>query len=125
DAGAEHHRALRGPSISGAIRIMAVQNGPEARPGSGQASQSPADTRRRVESGLRRRYRKEQRFRMYGLASVALGVLFLLLLFVTIIGNGYSAFRETAVRLDVKFDEAVLDPDGGRDPEVLSLADYS
>ena len=86
---------------------------------------SPEETRRRVNAGLRRRYRSEQLFRFYGICSVSLGVVFLLVLFGTIIGNGYSAFRQGFVRLDIHFDAELVDPDGGRDPEVLSAADYS
>ncbi|MDQ1302121.1 MAG: phosphate transport system permease protein [Pseudomonadota bacterium] len=86
---------------------------------------SPEETRRRVDASLRRRYRSEQLFRLYGLGSVCLGVVFLLVLFGTIIGSGYSAFRQGFVRLDVHFDADLIDPDGGRDLDVLSAADYS
>jgi phosphate transport system permease protein len=74
---------------------------------------------------LRRRYRTEQLFRFYGLFSVCLGVAFLLILFGTIIGNGYSAFRQSFVQLDIHFDAEVIDPEGARDPGALSVADYS
>ncbi len=84
----------------------------------------PGVTRARVEQGLRRRYRREQRFRLYGLASVLVGIGALLVLFVTIVGNGWSAFRQAYVRLDVSFDAATIDPDGSRDPDVLSAANY-
>jgi phosphate transport system permease protein len=86
---------------------------------------SPEETRRRVDASLRRRYRSEQLFRFYGLCSVCLGVVFLLILFGTIIGNGYSAFRQGFVRLDIHFDADLVDPEGGRDLDVLSAADYS
>ncbi len=65
---------------------------------------SPEETRRRVDASLRRRYRSERLFRYYGLGSVCLGVVFLLFLFGTIIGNGYSAFRQSFVQLDIHFD---------------------
>jgi phosphate transport system permease protein len=81
-------------------------------------------TRARVEAGLRRRYRRERRFRLYGLVSVLLGIGFLLVLFATIIGNGWSAFRQAYIRLDVVIDAAEIDPEGTRDPEVLSVANY-
>lgn len=92
---------------------------------SGTAAPIPGGlTRARVEAGLRRRYRREQRFRLYGLASVLLGVGFLVVLFATIIGNGWSAFRQAYVRLDVAIDAAEIDPEGTRDPDVLSVANY-
>ncbi len=86
---------------------------------------TPAETRRRVDASLRRRYRTEKLFRFYGLLSVLLGVGFLLLLFTTIIANGYGAFRQSFVRLDIQFDPAVVDPEGARQPDVLASADYA
>jgi phosphate transport system permease protein len=82
------------------------------------------DTRALVEASLRRRYRTERLFRFYGLVSVLVGLLILVVLFSTIIGNGYGAFRQTAVSLDIHFDPGVLDPEGNADPEVLAMADY-
>lgn len=89
-----------------------------------QTLRALSETRRKVEAGLARRYARERRFRLYGLASVAFGLAFLVFLLSTIVGNGWSAFRQAAVRLDVAFDAALLDPAGERDPEVLSAADY-
>jgi phosphate transport system permease protein len=89
-----------------------------------QTLRALSETRRRVEASLRSRYARERRFRLYGVASVAFGLVFLLFLLSTIVGNGWSAFRQAQLRLDVVFDEAVLDPDGSRDPEALAAADY-
>lgn len=86
---------------------------------------TPAETRRRVDASLRRRYRTEKLFRLYGLVSVLLGVSFLVILFTTIIGNGYGAFRQSFVRLEIQFDPAVVDPEGSRNPDVLASADYA
>ncbi len=86
---------------------------------------TPAETRRRVDASLRRRYRTERLFRLYGLVSVLLGIGFLLVLFTTIVANGYGAFQHTYLRLEIRFDPAVIDPDGTRDPEVILGADYS
>jgi len=88
------------------------------------AALSAEETRRRVNNSLRRRYRKEMLFRFYGLLSVLVGVTFLAVLFATIIGNGYGAFEQTFVRLEIKFDPEVIDPEGKRDPDVLSAANY-
>lgn len=88
------------------------------------ASTAPSLTRGRVERGLARRYRRERRFRLYGILSVVFGIAFLGFLLVTIVGNGYSAFRQTRIGLDIHFDPALLDPAGERDPEVLRSADY-
>jgi phosphate transport system permease protein len=81
-------------------------------------------TRSRVEAGLARRYRRERRFRTYGLLSVVFGVAFLGFLLLTIVGNGYTAFWQTHVRVDITFDPQVLDPEGTQDPDVLAAADY-
>ncbi len=83
-----------------------------------------AATRRKVESGLARRYRAERVFRLSGMAAVLVGLGFLVFLFGTIIGNGYTAFEQTHMRLDIEFSEEVIDPAGDRDPDVLSSADY-
>ncbi len=82
------------------------------------------ESRRRVEAGLARRYRQERRFRLVGLGAVILGLSFLAFLFVTIVGNGYSAFWQTYIKLDITFDASVIDPDGGRKPANLSSANY-
>jgi len=82
------------------------------------------ESRRRVEAGLGRRYRQERRFRLFGISAVVLGISFLAFLLVTVVGNGYTAFQQTYIQLDVVFDESVIDPDGGRDARVLSAANY-
>jgi phosphate transport system permease protein len=71
-----------------------------------------------VNRGLAKRYRAEKRFKAYGLAAITASLLFLSLLFVSIVGNGYSAFQLTFVRLDVFFNPEVI----GRDS--LAAADY-
>jgi phosphate transport system permease protein len=81
--------------------------------------------RSRVEAGLAVRYRREKRFRIYGLLSVVIGIAFLGFLFSTVIGNGYSAFWQTHVRLEVTLDPEVIDPDGQRDRQALSSANYT
>lgn len=57
-----------------------------------------------VNSGLKRRYRAERRFKIYGITAIVLSLLFLALLFITIVGNGYSAFQQTEIKIDVYFD---------------------
>jgi len=71
-----------------------------------------------VKSGLNRRYRAERRFRFYGLSAIVLSIMFLALLFASIVGKGYSAFWQTEIKLDVFFDPAVLQK------EALINADY-
>ena len=64
-----------------------------------------------VKKGLNRRYRKERRFRLFGFASVFISLSFLSLLFISIICNGYTAFQQTMIRLDVFLDAGVIDKD--------------
>jgi len=89
-----------------------------------QKLRSPAENRALVKASLRSRYRRERRFQGYGMASVLASVAFVLFFFVTIVSQGHSAFFQTYVKLDIAFDPAIIDPDGGRDPEALSSANY-
>ncbi len=63
----------------------------------------------RVEQNLARRRRKEQRFQRLSFSAVVLSIGFLVLLFASIILNGWSAFLRTDILLDVHFDSQVLD----------------
>jgi phosphate transport system permease protein len=78
-----------------------------------------------VRAGLASRYRAERRFRLYGILAIGVALTFLVVLFATIVGNGYSAFWQTHIRLDITFDAAAIDPDGRRDPSALASADYA
>ena len=64
-----------------------------------------------VNRSLAKRYGKELRFKIYGLIAVVLSLSFLVLLFFTIFSNGYSAFFQTFVKLEVFFDPAFIDKD--------------
>lgn len=77
-----------------------------------------------VRAGLARRRWAEIRFRLYGVASLAVGLTFLVIMFSSIIGKGYTAFQQSYVALDVHFDGQLLDPEGKRDTETLEGADY-
>jgi phosphate transport system permease protein len=73
---------------------------------------------------LRRRRAAERRFRWYGLIGILFGLIFLSLLFISIISNGYTAFWQTNIALEIHFDEQHIDPEGKRDRQALSSADY-
>ncbi|MGE0661157.1 MAG: phosphate ABC transporter permease PstA [Reyranellaceae bacterium] len=74
---------------------------------------------------LRKRYAAERRFRLYGLAAVILGLGFLVALFASIVGAGYGAFVQNAIKLEVNFSAETIDPSGERKPEALAGADYT
>ena len=78
----------------------------------------------RVARGIARRYRRERNFRLAGLGAVLVGLAFLAFFFYTLIGNGYTAFLQTHIVLDVELDVSSIDPDGERDPQALGRADY-
>lgn len=78
----------------------------------------------RVQANLKRRYRAERRFRVYGSLSILAALAFLSFLFISIFSNGYTAFTQTFLKLDIHFDTAEIDPDGRRDPDVLGSANY-
>jgi len=71
-----------------------------------------------VNQGLARRYRAERRFRYYGLSAIVASLLFLSFLFISIFTNGYSAFMQTFIQLNVFFDPEVLNQ------ESLATANY-
>jgi phosphate transport system permease protein len=77
-----------------------------------------------VNRSLARRQKAEKRFRAYGLTAIAIALLALGTLFASIIGNGYSAFLQTYMQLDVYLDPEMIDPQGTRDPQTLSVANY-
>ena len=79
----------------------------------------------KVAAGLKRRHAAEQRFRWCGFIAIVIGLACLGLLLISIISKGYTAFQQTYVLLDIEFTESTIDPDGKRDPQVLSQADYS
>ena len=95
---------------------------------SNQIDSSGGDQRRRtidvVNASLARRYASERRFRMIGRLAVLLGLAFVAVLFVSIFANGYSGFLQTYLRLQIHFDQAILDPDGRRDPAAIRGADF-
>ena len=64
------------------------------------------------------------RFRAYGLISIIAGLLFLVLLFSSIISKGYTAFIYTNVALDITYDAEKIDPEGTRKPDSLANGDY-
>jgi phosphate transport system permease protein len=81
-------------------------------------------TRDRVNASLRRRYRTERRFRMYGVVAVLVGAGFLLFLFTTIFTTGIKGFQKNYLQLQVSFDPEVLGIGAKRDPKTLSGADF-
>ena len=78
-----------------------------------------------VNRGLARRYSRERRFRLLGLGAIITSICCLGLLFVSIFVNGWSAFFQTEVQLDIHFDEKVFAVDNLSDVNYGSLVKAS
>tara|TARA_R110002110_G_scaffold25867_28_gene95777 strand:- start:10500 stop:11855 length:1356 start_codon:yes stop_codon:yes gene_type:complete len=61
----------------------------------------------------------EARFKACGLGAIAIGVVALVILVTSILGNGLSAFKQTYIRLSIELPEPKLDKSGVRDLEVM------
>ena len=72
----------------------------------------------------RRRKAAEWRFRAYGVCAIAISLAFLVLLFGTIVSNGYTAFVQSSIKLDIFLDPAEIDPSGARKVEDMRNANY-
>jgi phosphate transport system permease protein len=77
-----------------------------------------------IQAGLKKRKAAEFRFKLFGMLAITSGLLFLVILFTSIIGNGYTAFLQTKVQLELYLDPEILDPDGTGDADALSSANY-
>ena len=78
----------------------------------------------RFQARLRRRYASERRFQWVGRIALALGGAFLALILGTIVANGYTAWQQTFIALEIHFDPERLDPEGTGHEEVLLAGDY-
>jgi phosphate transport system permease protein len=88
------------------------------------SSQPGRSVKDAVAQGISRRYRNERLFRSLGLTALLIGLGFLAFFFYTLVANGYTAFRQTRILLDVELKAEVIDPSGERDPASFTTADY-
>ncbi|UOA27321.1 phosphate ABC transporter permease PstA [Pseudosulfitobacter sp. DSM 107133] len=72
-----------------------------------------------ADARTRKRNAAETRFKFYGIAAIAVGLLMLAILLVNIVGRGTGAFTQTFVTLDVALLEAKLDKNGNRNIEEM------
>lgn len=73
-----------------------------------QAKQLREQRRSRIASSLKKRHGSEKRFRLLGLAAVSVGLLFVALLFASILWRGLPAFWQSAIPLNVNFDRTIV-----------------
>ncbi len=64
-----------------------------------------------VTAGLKKRQQSEAIFQFLGKGAIVLAVVFLLMLFISIIGKGYSAFQQTYVKLDINLPSKSINRD--------------
>ncbi|MFY0661142.1 MAG: phosphate ABC transporter permease PstA [Shimia sp.] len=67
-----------------------------------------------IDARTKKRNAAEKRFRMYGVAAIATGIIFLIVLLFAILTNGLGAFQQTFINVPVYLDEAKLDKKGNR-----------
>lgn len=82
----------------------------------GQATPRPKKDSILVASDdMRRRNAAEVRFRIYGLAAIAVSMATLAFMLLTILSDGVSSFRQAKYSFPITLSEKVLDPKGNRD----------
>ena len=72
-----------------------------------------------------KRVNKEGLFKLYGLAAILFALSMLMFLLITIFYKGYSTFQETRIKLDIYFNEELIDPTSTRESKTINSADYS
>jgi phosphate transport system permease protein len=82
------------------------------------------ETSKKIQASLKKRYAKETRFRLYGLFSIIISFVFLLVLLFTIFSKGLPAFQQTYIKLDIELDEATLGVNKYSDEEALFATNY-
>ncbi|MBU2873221.1 phosphate ABC transporter permease PstA [Marinobacter salexigens] len=77
-----------------------------------------------VRRSLKGRYRKERRFRAYGIVAIAIALAALVTLFTDIVGKGYTGFLKTTITLEVTMDPDLMYLDDPTDPKQVRMADF-
>jgi len=78
----------------------------------------------RVRKSLKRRYRTERRFRMYGILAIFIALASLFILFADIISKGHTGFVKTTITLEVTLDSGLMYLDDPTDEDQWSNADF-
>jgi len=77
-----------------------------------------------AQARVRARYRAERRFRAYGLISLAVAAVFLVVLIADIVRKGLPAFMHHSLVLDVAVPADLVPPQSRNDPIAIRSADY-
>lgn len=78
-----------------------------------------------VQKSLKKRYKAEKRFRMFGILAIFLSLACLSTLFISIFANGYTAFLQTYVELTVYLDPEKITVEKIRDSDFTGLVKQS
>jgi len=76
-------------------------------------------------NNLKSRQAKEKRFQLYGIFSILIALSLLIILFVSIVSQGYTAFKETRIQLPINFNEEILDPNNTKDWNIVQKANFN
>ena len=80
---------------------------------------SPTKSIYNPDARTRRRNAAEQRFRLYGLSAVIVGLVALVILLWSVLASGLGSFSQAFITIDVPLTASVLDKSGTRDVEEL------
>ncbi|WP_417840312.1 phosphate ABC transporter permease PstA [Terasakiella sp.] len=83
------------------------------------------ESMQKAHARLKKRRAAEKRFKMFGVGALAFAFLCVLMLFTSIISNGYTGFKQSYIQLDFVMDETIIDPDGSRDPAKMRFSNYN
>ncbi len=86
---------------------------------------NPTSQAELIRRSLKRRYRKERRFRLYGMIAVAIALLSLLILFADIIQKGHTGFLKTTITLEVELDGDLMYLTDPTDRDEMAMADFT
>ena len=73
---------------------------------------------------LAARQAREKRFRLYGLTAIVLGLSFVATLFFSIVSQGYTAFTQTMIVLEISFDPKIMGISDPSDPQDIAKGDF-
>ncbi len=76
------------------------------------------------EERLKKRYNSEKRFKFYGILSVSLAMIFVLVLIQNIVSKGSSAFSRTTIEVDIIYNANLLEIEGPITKEALNNAEF-
>ncbi|HAO25554.1 MULTISPECIES: phosphate ABC transporter permease PstA [unclassified Methylophaga] len=77
-----------------------------------------------VHKSLKKRYRKEKRFRAYGILAITIALASLIVLFADIINKGHTGFLKTTITLDVEMNAETMYLEDPTDPDAVRMADF-